>query len=121
MKNLTIIFTFLITLTGYAQSNYSKWKTEKFENKKIYVDLKNALENPLSVKILDLGGQNLTEIPKSIKEFKNLQVLLLGWRPKKYLDSSIIKMAQNIGGGYFHLDRNRGIVLDYNKIQQLPS
>ncbi|MCB0463496.1 MAG: hypothetical protein KDC81_12390 [Flavobacteriaceae bacterium] len=103
---------------SFSQTN-ERWKTENLKDLKVFTELEIALEHPSEVEILDLGGQNLKEIPKKISEFKNLRVLLLGWRPKKDLDSSTHKMAKNIGGGYLHLDRKKGTVLEYNYIENL--
>ncbi len=103
---------------SFSQTS-ERWKKGDLKDLKVFTDLEIALENPNDVEILDLGGQKLNEIPKRISEFKNLRVLLLGWRPKKDLDSSTHKLAKNIGGGYLHLDRKKGTVLDYNYIENL--
>ena len=117
MNRLILIFLIIPTLS-FSQTK-ERWKKGNLKNLKVFTELEIALENPSEVKILDLGGQNLKEIPKQISEFKNLRVLLLGWRPKKDLDSSTHKMVKNIGGGYLHLDRKKGTVLDYNYIEIL--
>tara|TARA_Y100001933_G_C18894451_1_gene519757 strand:+ start:439 stop:1023 length:585 start_codon:yes stop_codon:yes gene_type:complete len=116
--NRLIIFLLIIPALSFSQTN-ERWKKEDFKDLEVYNELEKALKNPSEVEILDLGGQNLKEIPKQISEFKNLRVLLLGWRPKKDLDSSTHKLAKNIGGGYLHLDRKKGTVLDYNYIENL--
>ncbi|WP_179336137.1 leucine-rich repeat domain-containing protein [Winogradskyella costae] len=116
--NRLIIILLIIPTLSFSQTN-QQWKKGDLKDLKVFTELEVALENPNEVKILDLGGQNLKEIPNEISEFKNLRVLLLGWRPKKDLDSSTHKLAKNIGGGYLHLDRKKGTVLDYNYIENL--
>ena len=118
--NRLILILLIIPTLSYSQTN-EQWKTEDIKGLKVFNELKIALENPNKVEILNLRGQNLKEIPKQISEFKNLRVLLLGWKPKKELDSSTHKKAKNIGGGYLHLDRKKGTVLDYNYIENLTS
>ena len=117
MNRLLVILLIISTLS-YSQTN-EQWKTENLKNLKVFNELKIALENPNEVEILNLRGQNLKEIPKQISELINLRVLLLGWKPKKELDSSTHKKAKNIGGGYLHLDRKKGTFLDYNYIENL--
>ncbi|WP_121666274.1 hypothetical protein [Mesonia aquimarina] len=94
--NRLLITLLIIPLLSFSQT-HSNWKKGDLKNYKVYKDLKIALENPAKVKILDLGGKNLKKIPKEISQFKNLRVLLLGWRPKTDLDSSTHKLAKNIG------------------------
>ncbi|WP_299095887.1 hypothetical protein [uncultured Winogradskyella sp.] len=114
---IRFIFTLLLVpFLSYSQST-QRWKKGDLENLKIYTQLDIALQNPEKVEILDLGGQSLLKIPDEIYKFKNLRVLLFGWRPKKDLDSADHKLAKNTGGGYLHLDRNKGTVIDYNYIE----
>lgn len=119
MKRL-LITLLIIPILSFSQTN-SRWKKDDLKDCKVYKDLKIALETPEKVKILDLGGKNLKKIPKQISQFKNLRVLLFGWRPKKDLDSSTHKLAKNIGGGYLHLDRKKGTILEYNYIKKISS
>ena len=117
MNRLFLILLLIPTLS-FSQTT-ERWKKGNLKDLKVFTNLEIALEKPNEVEILDLGGQNFTEIPEQISEFKNLRVLLLGWRPKKDLDSSTHKLAKNIGGGYLHLDRKKGTVIDYNYIENL--
>ena len=116
--NRIIIILLIIPTLSFSQTK-QQWKKGDLKDLKIFTSLEVALKNPSEVEILDLGGKNLKEIPKEISEFKNLRVLLFGWRPKKDLDSSTHKLAKNVGGGYLHLDRKKGTVLNYNYIEYI--
>ncbi|MCR8649633.1 hypothetical protein A1343_17555 [Leptospira interrogans serovar Bataviae] len=51
-------------------------QTEKVEPK-TYMDLTEAIQNPLDVRVLDLSRQKLTTLPKEIGQLKNLKRLEL--------------------------------------------
>lgn len=61
----------------------------KAQSESEYKDLKKASENPLKVIKLDLNNQNLTEFPKEIANFKNLEALDLSLNKIKNIPASI--------------------------------
>ncbi|EMK11914.1 leucine rich repeat protein, partial [Leptospira kirschneri serovar Bim str. PUO 1247] len=73
LQKITIYFLFLIYLSCETQ-------TEKVEPK-TYLDLTEAIQNPLDVRVLDLNGQKLTTLPKEIGQLKNLYDLNLDENP----------------------------------------
>lgn len=60
-----------------AQS-HKALKQEELDQKPVYYLMDEALKNPEDVYKLDLGSQNLKEIPKEIEKLKYLQSLSLG-------------------------------------------
>ncbi|EMN70559.1 hypothetical protein LEP1GSC100_0283, partial [Leptospira interrogans serovar Bataviae str. UI 08561] len=55
-------------------------QTEEVEPK-TYMDLTEAFQNPLDVRVLDLNEQKLTTLPKEIGQLKNLYDLNLDKNP----------------------------------------
>ncbi|EJP18323.1 hypothetical protein LEP1GSC089_1957 [Leptospira interrogans serovar Autumnalis str. LP101] len=51
-------------------------QTEKVEPK-TYMDLTEAIQNPLDVRVLNLDGEKLTTLPKEIGQLKKLRWLFL--------------------------------------------
>ncbi|EMK05459.1 MULTISPECIES: leucine-rich repeat domain-containing protein [Leptospira] len=81
LQKITIGFLFLINL-------FCEIQTEKVEPK-TYLDLTEAIQNPLDVRVLDLNGQKLTTLPKEIGQLKNLQALELNNNQLKTLSKEI--------------------------------
>ena len=126
MRNLSLFF-FSIAIysccprpTNIAINNLKKDKG--LSAIKTYHNFKSALKKPNKVIILDLSGQGLKEVPKSIEKFVNLEVLDLGDRPKNILfkNPRLRFRYCKVGGGLRHFDRRSGKYIVYNDIISLP-
>ncbi|EKO25871.1 hypothetical protein [Leptospira interrogans] len=69
LQKITIGLLFLMNLSCEIQ-------TEKVEPK-TYMDLTEAIQNPLDVRVLNLDGEKLTTLPKEIGQLKKLRWLFL--------------------------------------------
>ncbi|UMQ60625.1 hypothetical protein [Leptospira interrogans] len=69
LQKITIGLLFLMNLSCEIQ-------TEKVEPK-TYMDLTEAIQNPLDVRVLNLNGEKLTTLPKEIGQLKKLRWLFL--------------------------------------------
>ena len=85
---------------------------------KRYYDIKEALKNPDSVKILVLQGQNIKELPKSITKFKNLEELYLGYiQGIGYIETNnFSEFPKEI----FELKKLKILQLNNNQITEIP-
>ena len=124
MKKITCIVLLLTTfVTSYAKqlTDTTLLSRKELHKVKIYKNIAEALKTPDKVLVLDLSGQHLDSFPTSILEFKNLQVLKLGWKIKKSTPRTVIWKSKRIGGGIMHLDRFQGKYIDYNHLTALPT
>ncbi|EKO16979.1 leucine-rich repeat domain-containing protein [Leptospira kirschneri] len=97
LQKITIYFLFLIYLSCETQ-------TEKVEPK-TYMDLTEAIQNPLDVRVLNLWNNQLTTLPKEIGQLKNLRELLLR-------HNQLTTVPKEIG----QLKKLRWLLLDANPI-----
>lgn len=97
-------------------------KEENLTTEKTYRTIKSALKNPDKVVVLDLSGQDLTELPENITKLTNLKFLNLGDKPKNLLfKSPYVRFKYcKIGGGLRHFDRMSGKYYNLNFIKNLP-
>ncbi|TAE69412.1 MAG: CHAT domain-containing protein [Bacteroidetes bacterium] len=75
-KKLLFFLFFCFALNLSAQQTLLSFS--ELQKRKLFKSLADASETPLEVYKLSLAQQNLTELPKKIKDFKNLQFLSIG-------------------------------------------
>lgn len=121
--SIIIFITFILFTTpgkGQLLPDAGLLTKKELNKTKVYTSLNEALTEPEDVVILDLTGQNLDSLPSSIGQFRNLQVLRLGWKIKDSTPKRIIRKSKKVGGGMMHLDRLQGVYIDYNNLTSLP-
>lgn len=117
---IILVLSFAAQLKSQQSQDLNLLTKKELEKAKVYTNLNEALKDPEKVVILDLTGQHLDSLPSTIGQFKNLQVLRLGWKIKDSTPKRIIRRAKKIRGGIMHLDRLHGIYIDYNYLKSLP-
>jgi Leucine-rich repeat (LRR) protein len=124
IKKVLLAIPFSFVLNSFISAQYIDTpllSATELKNEKIYTDINDALHTPEKVIILDLSGQHLDSLPSNIAQFKNLQVLRLGYKIKKSTPKSILRQSKKTGGGIIHLDGLRGTYVDYNSLRELPA
>ena len=106
MKILVLII--VISCQFQVVSAQNAWGPKNDTNR-VWTNLDSAIAHPLEVVSLDLSKSKLTEFPKEIFQFKNLEVLNLG-RNK----------IESVPGELNQLQFLRILVLERNKIYSFP-
>ncbi len=108
MKRLTILLAILFALQiSNAQKLLSE---EELEEQEVYTDYTEALENAGEVVILNLSGQSLNVLPKTISRFRKLQILILS-------RNNLINLPEEL----YKLKTLQVLDLDSNFIKDVPS
>jgi Leucine-rich repeat (LRR) protein len=116
MKRLIPLLTLLYLLASMNVA-HAQVIDEDFITKHTYTDLTKALKNPEDVYGLDLSGQELTEFPKEIFQFKNLRILNLGYDYENQKGNKLTSLPAEIG----KLTQLTTLDLSYNQLSSLPA
>lgn len=105
---------------------------EQLDQKPYFFSLEEALENPDSVYRLGLTDEGLTEFPKEIFQFKNLQQLVISSNeisviPERIRELSMLQQfsignnkLEKLPQGLFELKHLTTLVIAFNIIKELP-
>jgi len=102
-------FVFLILWSLHSAAYTQKSEPDFFEDVPIYTSLSEAVKNPLTVRRLSLVKAKLTQFPKEIFEFENLEELDLSRNNIRDIPPQIEK-----------LKKLRVLNLSKNKIESMP-
>ena len=104
---MLLMFGILIVFQAFSQTRNSN--TNELSIQKMFFDLHSASENPLDVKKLNLAKNGLDSLPNSIKEFKNLELLILS-------DNNL----HNLPIWFSELTELKYLYIDNNLFEEIP-
>ena len=132
---LRVVTISILVFWSFFALGQSVMDESELELQETFTDIEDALKDPVEVIILDLSSKGLTEIPKSLSRFRNLQILILSDNQISEMPEFISKLrklqvlyidSNNIENLYFNTtdDRNfanlEEIYVGFNPIKTVP-